>query len=111
MPYFSTDTVSAQRALELRCDEILVGKNGVDGVYTADPNIDPTATKLDFVTYQDALAQNLRVVDAAAFSMCMDNNMNMRIFGMGDEGAVTRALLGEKIGTVVSTTPLEQDNS
>ena len=110
MPYFSTDTVSAQRALELRCDEILVGKNGVDGVYTADPNVDPSAKKLDFVTYQEALAQNLRVVDAAAFSMCMDNNMNMRVFGMGEDGAVTRALLGENIGTVVSTTP-EQDNS
>ncbi|AZN28883.1 UMP kinase [Flaviflexus salsibiostraticola] len=110
MPYFSTDTVSAQRALELRCDEILVGKNGVDGVYTADPRVDPTATRLDFVTYQDALTHNLRVVDAAAFSMCMDNNMNMRVFGMGDDGAVTRALLGEKIGTVVATTP-EQDNS
>lgn len=107
MPYFSTDTVSAQRALELGCDEILVGKNGVDGVYTADPKVDPTATKLDFVTYQDALAQGLRVVDAAAFSMCMDNNMNMRVFGMGEDGAVTRALLGEKIGTVVSSTPVE----
>ncbi|MEH0060008.1 UMP kinase [Auritidibacter ignavus] len=111
MPYFSTDTVSAQRALELRCDEILVGKNGVDGVYTADPNKDPSAKKLDFLSYQDALARGLRVVDAAAFSMCMDNNMNMRIFGMGEVGAVTRALLGEKIGTVVSTAPLEQDNS
>lgn len=107
MPYFSTDTVSAQRALELRCDEILVGKNGVDGVYTADPRVDADAKKLDFLTYQEALAQNLRVVDAAAFSMCMDNGVAMRVFGMGDAGNVTRALLGEKIGTLV--TSKEQD--
>lgn len=102
MPYFSTDTVAAQRALELRCDEILVGKNGVDGVYTADPKVDPTAQKLDFVSYQDALVRGLKVVDAAAFSLCAENNMTMRVFGMGGTGNVTRALKGEKIGTLVS---------
>lgn len=109
MPYFSTDTVSAQRALELRCDEILVGKNGVDGVYTADPNTDPSAVRLDKVSYQEALVQNLRVADAAAFSMCMDNNLVMRVFGMGEPGNVTRALLGEKIGTVVLSEPSKED--
>ncbi len=102
MPFFSTDTVSAQRALETHCDEVLVGKNGVDGVYTADPNIDPTATRLDHVTYGDALRQGLRVVDAAAFSLCMDNGLTMRVFGMTTPGNVTRALLGEKIGTLVT---------
>ncbi len=109
MPYFSTDTVSAQRALELRCDELLVGKNGVDGVYTADPRQDPSATKLDHITYQDALRQGLRVVDAASFSMCMDNGLTMRVFGMGESGNVTRALLGEKIGTLVSTESNEKE--
>lgn len=102
MPFFSTDTVSAQRALELRCDELLVGKNGVDGVYTADPRKDPTATKLDSLTYDDALRQGLKVVDAAAFALCQDNGMPMRIFGMLEPENVTSALRGEKIGTLVT---------
>ncbi len=102
MPFFSTDTVSAQRALELRCDELLVGKNGVDGVYTADPRKDPSATKLDRVTYEEALRRGLKVVDAAAFSLCQDNGMRMRVFGMTTPGNVTRALRGEKIGTLVT---------
>ena len=102
MPYFSTDTVSAQRALETRCSELLVGKNGVDGVYTADPRVDPQATKLDYLSYGDALSQGLKVVDAAAFSLCMDNDLPMRVFGMNEPGNVTRALLGETIGTLVT---------
>lgn len=103
MPYFSTDTVTAQRALETHCDEVLVGKNGVDGVYSADPRLDPAAVRLDHVTYADALARGLKVVDAAAFSLCMDNDLPMRVFGMNETGNVTRALLGEKIGTLVTT--------
>ncbi|MDO5080352.1 UMP kinase [Buchananella hordeovulneris] len=102
LPYFSTDTVAAQRALETGCSELLVGKNGVDGVYTADPRQDPAATKLDHVTYSDALTQGLKVVDAAAFSLCMDNNLSMRVFGMNEPGNVTRALMGETIGTLVT---------
>ncbi|WP_311777765.1 UMP kinase [Trueperella abortisuis] len=102
MPYFSTDTVSAQRALELRCDELLVGKNGVDGVYSADPRTDPAAVKLDHLTYDEALREGLRVVDAAAFSLCQDNGMTMRVFGMVTPGNVTRALRGENIGTLVT---------
>lgn len=103
MPYFSTDTVSAQRALETHCHEILVGKNGVDGVYTADPRLDKNARMLTTLTYQQALAQNLKVVDAAAFSLCMENNLNMRVFGMSKPGNVTKAILGEPLGTFVST--------
>ena len=102
MPFFSTDTVAAQRALETHCDEVLVGKNGVDGVYTADPRTDPSAQKLDHLTYEDAIREGLRVVDAAAFSLCMENNLTMRVFGMGEPGNVTRALRGEKIGTLVT---------
>ena len=102
LPYFSTDTVAAQRALEIGADMVLVAKNGVDGVYSADPRVDPTATRLDEVTYQDALVQGLKVVDSTAFSLCMDNSMDMRVFGMEPAGNVTRALLGEPIGTLVT---------
>ena len=103
MPYFSTDTVSIQRSLEIHCDEVLMGKNGVDGVYSADPHVDPDARKLDTLTYSDALQHGLKVVDSTAFSLCMDNDVTMRVFGMGEAGNVTRALLGENIGTVVTT--------
>ncbi|MEB4613233.1 UMP kinase [Leucobacter sp. M11] len=101
LPYFSTDTVAAQRALETHCDEVLVAKNGVDGVYTADPRVDPTATKLDAISYDEALKQGLKVVDSTAFSLCMDNKMPMRVFGMEPAGNVTAAILGEPLGTLV----------
>lgn len=102
LPFFSTDTVSAQRALETHCQELLVGKNGVDGVYSADPEKDPTATKYDRLTYQEALQKGLKVMDATAFSLCMDNGLDTRVFGMSEPGNVTSALLGETIGTLVS---------
>jgi uridylate kinase len=102
LPYFSTDTVSAQRALEIKADEVLVAKNGVDGVYTADPKKDPKATKLETITYQDALVQGLKVVDSTAFSLCMDNKMPMRVFGMQGKGNITDAIKGKKIGTFVT---------
>ena len=82
LPYFSTDTVAAQRALEINADVVLMGKNGVDGVYTADPRTDPGAVKLDPLTYAEALQQGLRVVDPPAFSLCMDNKLPMLVFGM-----------------------------
>ncbi len=102
MPFFSTDTVAAQRALETKCEVVLMGKNGVDGVYTADPHLDPTATKLDDLTFSDALQQGLRVADATAFALCMENKMPMIVFGMEPEGNILRAVQGEKIGTLVS---------
>ncbi len=102
LPYFSTDTVAAQRALEIQAVEVLVAKNGVDGVYTVDPRTDPSATLLDTVTYQDALQRGLKVVDSTAFSLCMDNDMKMVVFGMEPGGNVTRAIRGERIGTIVS---------
>ncbi len=102
LPYFSTDTVSAQRALEIKADEVLVAKNGVDGVYTADPKKDPKATKIESITYQEALVKGLRVVDSTAFSLCMDNNMPMRVFGMQGKGNITDAIKGKKIGTLVT---------
>ena len=102
LPYFSTDTVAAQRALEIGASEVLVAKNGVDGVYTADPRHDPTARKLERVTYQEALVQGLKVVDSTSFSLCMDNGMPMRVFGMEGESSLTRAIIGEPIGTLVT---------
>jgi len=102
MPYFSTDTVSAQRALECKCDVVLMSKNGVDGVYDSDPRTNPHARKLERVSFEDALRSGLRVVDAAAFSLCMDNHLPMVVFGMEGDGNITRALLGERIGTLVS---------
>ncbi|MGO1412972.1 MAG: UMP kinase [Microbacterium gubbeenense] len=102
LPYFSTDTVAAQRALEVRADEVLVAKNGVDGVYSADPRIDPTAVKLDHVSYNDALVGGLKVVDSTALSLCMDNGMGMRVFGMEPASSITSALRGDKIGTSVT---------
>ncbi|PJI94424.1 UMP kinase [Luteimicrobium subarcticum] len=103
MPYFSTDTVAVQRALETHCDEVLMGKNGVDGVYTADPRTNPDARKLDHITYTDALVQELGVMDTTALSMCRDNDVAMRVFGMNEAGNVTRALVGEDIGTTLTT--------
>lgn len=102
LPYFSTDTVSVQRALETHCDEVLMGKNGVDGVYTADPRTDPTATRYEQLTYTEALVDGLEVMDATALSMCRDNGVRMRVFGMEARGNVTRALRGEKIGTLLT---------
>ena len=102
MPYFSTDTVSIQRSLEIHCDEVLMGKNGVDGVYSADPRKDPSARKFVTLNYQRALVDGLAVMDASALSMARDNNQKIRVFGLEGEGNVTRALVGEPIGTLVS---------
>ncbi|MBL8931773.1 MAG: UMP kinase [Kineosporiaceae bacterium] len=104
MPFFSTDTVAAQRALETHCEVILMGKYGVDGMYTADPRLDPTATRIESITYAEALARNLKVADATAFALCMENAMPMIVFGMEGEGNVVRAVRGERIGTLVSAT-------
>ncbi|MFD1827408.1 MULTISPECIES: UMP kinase [Mumia] len=101
MPYFSTDTVSAQRALEVRADEVLMGKNGVDGVYTADPHQDSSATKIDSISYAEALQRGLRVADATAFALLMENKLPMRVFGIEGEGNISAVLRGEKIGTLV----------
>ncbi|MFJ6279375.1 uridylate kinase [Arthrobacter subterraneus] len=102
LPYFSTDTVAAQRALEVRADVVLMAKSGVDGVYTADPHKDATARKLDSLSYDDALRQDIRVMDQTAMTMCKDNNLSMVVFGMEGEGNVTSAIMGERIGTIVS---------
>jgi uridylate kinase len=101
LPYFSTDTVAAQRALEIDADLVLLAKNGVDGVYSADPRTNPDAKKIDEITYQEALVKGLKVVDSTAFSLCMDNKMPMVVFGMEPAGNVAKAIRGERIGTLV----------
>ena len=101
MPYFSTDTVAAQRALEIGCTVLLMAK-GVDGVYDDDPRTNPAAVKFDRVTYSEVLAKNLRVADAAAFSLCMENGLPIVVFNLMEDGNIGRAVRGEKIGTIVS---------
>jgi len=101
MPYFSTDTVSAQRALEIRADAVLMSKSGVDGVYDDDPRRNPDAKKFEELSFDDALRLGLKVVDAAAFALCMENKLPMIVFGMEGEGNIARVLRGEKIGTLV----------
>ena len=102
LPYFSTDTVAAQRALEIGATEVLVAKNGVDGVYDDDPKKNPDAKLIDEITYSEALKQGLKVIDATAFALCRDNHLPMRVFGMEPGGNITKAIRGEHIGTVVS---------
>ena len=103
MPYFTTDTVAAQRALETKCEVVLMGKSGVDGVYSADPRKDSHALKYDELSFQEALSAGLRVADATAFALCMENNLPMVVFGMEPEGNILRVVQGEKIGTLVSS--------
>lgn len=102
MPFFSTDTVAVQRALESRCDVVIYDKNGVDGLYTADPKKDPTATKLDALTYDEAIARGIQVMDQTAFTLAKENKLPMIVLGMAERGSILRAVQGEKIGTLVS---------
>jgi uridylate kinase len=102
MPFFSTDTAGAQRALEIGAQALLLAKN-VDGVFTADPRTDPDAKLYDEITHRDVLEQGLKVADATAFSLCMDNEMPIIVFNLLTEGNIARAVRGERIGTLVST--------
>ena len=102
LPFFSTDTVAVQRALETKCDVVLVAKSGVDGVYSADPHVDPTATKFDELTYAEAISRGLRIMDQTAFTLCSENKLPMIVFGMETDGNILRAVQGERIGTLVS---------
>jgi uridylate kinase len=103
MPFFSTDTVAAQRALETRCEVILMGKQGVDGVYDSDPKTNPAAVKFDELTYDEYLARDLKVADATAISLARDNHLDMVFFNLSTPGTIARAVKGEKIGTLVTS--------
>jgi uridylate kinase len=100
-PFFTTDTGSALRAVEVKADIILKGTR-VDGIYTADPEKDPTATKFETITYDEAYNRNLKVMDLTAFTMCKENNMPMLVFDMNKKGNLTKVLNGENIGTLVT---------
>ncbi len=100
-PFFSTDTCAAQRALEIGAQVVLMAK-GVDGVYDDDPRRNPDARKFDALSYSEVLARGLKVADATAISLCMDNHLPIVVFDLLAEGNIARAVLGEKIGTVVS---------
>lgn len=101
MPFFSTDTVAVQRALESRCDAVFFAKSGVDGVYDADPRKDPHAKRYDRITFDEAIGKGLAVVDQTAFTLCAENKLPMVVFGMEPEGNIPRVLKGERIGTLV----------
>ena len=100
-PYFSTDTAAALRAAEMNVDAILVAKT-IDGVYTADPKLDPTAKKLDFITYQEILEKDLKVMDSTSISLCKDNSIPLVVFAMSDPENIVKAVKGENIGTYVN---------
>ncbi|ANZ94007.1 MULTISPECIES: UMP kinase [Brochothrix] len=100
-PYFSTDTTAALRAAEIEADVILMGKNNVDGVYTADPKTDATATKFEELSYLEIISSGLEVMDTTASSLSMDNDIPLVVFSLNEEGNIKRAAMGEKIGTTV----------
>ena len=102
MPFFTTDTVAAQRALEIGADALLLAKSGVDGVYSSDPRKDKNATKFDQISYDDVLTKSLAVADAAAFSLCRENKLPIVVFNLLEKGNIARAVRGEAIGTLVN---------
>ncbi len=104
-PYFTTDTAAALRALELDVDVLLMAKNRVDGVYSDDPNLNPDAVRYTNITHQEALERNLRVMDASAIALCRDNDLPILVFDMSQDGTIARAIEGESVGTLVSSSP------
>ena len=102
MPFFTTDTVAAQRALEIGSNALLLAKSGVDGVYNADPRKDKSATKYENISYDEVLSKSLAVADAAAFALCRENNLPIVVFDLKKNGNIKRAVKGEGIGTLVS---------
>lgn len=102
-PFFTTDTAAALRALELGADAILMGKNGVDGVYDGDPHDNPNAKFLPFLEHREAIERGLRVMDTTALSLCMDNDLPIHVFGLDDEENIARVVAGERVGTIIST--------
>ncbi len=100
-PYFTTDTAGSLRAIEINADVILKGTR-VDGIYTADPEKDPTATKFERITFQECLSKNLRVMDMTAFTLCMENNLPIIVFDMNRQDNLKRVVTGENVGTIVN---------
>ena len=101
-PFFTTDTTAALRAAEIEAEVILMAKNGVDGVYSADPRVDATATKFDEISYMEVLNRQLMIMDQTAITLCMDNKIDLCVFNMQQDGNIAKAVNGEKIGTRIS---------
>ena len=110
-PFFTTDTAAALRALEIHAEAILMAKNGVEGVYTADPSIDPDAEFLPEISHRQAIERGLRVMDSTALSLCMDNDLPIYVFNMADERNIDRIVSGERVGTLVSSKPASEPAS
>ena len=104
-PFFTTDTAAALRALEIHAEAILMAKNGVEGVFDSDPATNPDATFLPAISHKEAIEKGLRVMDSTALSLCMDNDLPIYVFNMGDERNIDRIVSGERVGTLVSNTP------
>jgi uridylate kinase len=110
-PFFTTDTAAALRAAEIHAEIILMAKNGVEGVYSADPATDPNATFIPEITHMEAIERRLRVMDSTALALCMDNGMPLNVFNMDDETSVARIISGERVGTLVSTPTGDDDGN
>ncbi len=102
-PFFTTDTAAALRAVEVHAEAILMAKNGVEGVYTADPDLDPSAEFIPAITHMEALQRRLRIMDSTALTLCMENRLPLHVFNMDDERNIERIVSGERVGTVVAT--------
>ena len=100
-PYFTTDTAGSLRAIEIKADVVLKGTR-VDGIYTADPEKDPTATKYDKISFSECISKNLKVMDTTAFTLCMENELPIIVFNMNEPGNLLSVVTGEKVGTLVS---------
>src|ERR1700759_3967538 len=102
-PYFTSDTAAALRALEMHAEVLLMAKNGVEGIYTADPRTDPGAEFIPEITAREALQRDLKVMDSNALALCMDNHLNIHVFNMADDSSINRIVSGDRVGTLVTT--------
>jgi uridylate kinase len=103
-PFFSSDTAAALRGIEIHAEALLMAKNGVEGVYTADPREDPEAMLIDEISHMEAVSRRLRVMDLTALTLCMENNLPIYVFNMDDEANIDRIVCGERVGTIIATT-------
>jgi uridylate kinase len=103
-PFFSSDTAAALRGIEIHAEALLMAKNGVEGVYTADPREDPEAMLIDEISHMEAVSRRLRVMDLTALTLCMENNLPIHVFNMDDEANIDRIVCGERVGTIIATT-------
>ncbi len=110
-PFFTTDTAAALRALEIHAEAILMAKHGVEGVYDADPAVNPDANFLPEITHLEAIEKGLRVMDSTALSLCMDNDLPIHVFNMADESNIDRIVSGERVGTIVRSRAPERSES